>query len=164
MARPPKYNWDKIKLDYESGLSQAEIHHKHEVPYNRLSERVKEWTVSEQARAVIKGFDEVSEVITELKGTNPDLARNVIDIVADKHPQFKKAMVALSSKLFNRMLSIADNATASEIPQIAKGMQIVTDTLGVSQRHASTTINNTNAVQNEAPTVVFQRIGNPTNN
>ena len=56
MARPAKYNWDKIKIDYESGLTQAEIHKKHEVPYNRLSERCKEWEISEQAKAVIKGF------------------------------------------------------------------------------------------------------------
>lgn len=145
MARPTKYDWDRIKLDYQSGLSQAEIRLKHNVPYNRLSEHVKEWEVSEQAKAVIKGFDEVSEVITELKGTNPALAQNVLDIVQQKHPEFKKAMVALSSKLFNRMLKIADGATANEIPQLAKGMQTITDTLGVSQRHAKSGDVNVNA-------------------
>ena len=156
MARPAKYDWDKIKLDYQSGLSQSEIHKKHEVPYNRLSERCKEWEQSEQAKAVIKGFDGVSEVLTELKGSNPELAKNVIDIVADKHPQFKKAMVALSSKLFNRMLAIADEASASEIPQLAKGMQTITDTLGVTQRHPKTEISNTNAVS--TPTqIIIQR-------
>ena len=60
----------------------------------------------------------------------------VLDIVADKHPQFKKAMVALSSKLFNRMLKLADDAEASDINYLAKGMQTITDTLGISQRHA----------------------------
>lgn len=136
MSRPAKYDWEKIRLDYESGLTQAQIRLKHNVPYNRLSERAKDWEASEQAKAVIKGFDEVSEAITELKGTSPALAQNVLDIVQQKHPEFKRAMVALSSKLFDRMLKIADTATALEIPQLAKGMQTVTDTLGVSQRHA----------------------------
>ena len=136
MARPQKYNWDKIKIDYESGLSQSEIHHKHEVPYNRLSERCKEWQQSEQAKAIIKGFDEVTEAVTELKGSNPELAKNVMDIVVDKHPQFKKAMVALSSKIFNRALVIADTANAQDLTHLSKAMQTTTDTLGVTQRFA----------------------------
>ncbi len=139
MARPQKYDWQKIEIDYKAGLSQAELHYKYEVPYNRLSERCKEWEQSEHAKAIIKSFDEVSEQVTELKGSNPELVQPVLDIVTQKHPEFKKAMVALSSKLFNRMLKIADEATASDIPQLAKGMQTITDTLGVSQRHAPKT-------------------------
>lgn len=148
MARPPKYDWDKIKIDYECGLTQAQIRMKHEVPYNRLSERCKNWQVSEQAKSVIKGFDEVSEVLVELKEKHPDLAKNTLDIVQQKHPEFKKAMVALSSKLFNRMLKIANEATASEIHSLAKGMQTITDTLGVSQRHAAKSDVNVNTQMN----------------
>lgn len=159
MSRPAKYDWEKIRLDYESGLTQAQIRLKHNVPYNRLSERAKDWEASEQAKAVIKGFDEVSEAITELKGSNPDLAKNVLDIVQQKHPEFKRAMVALSSKLFNRMMKIADTATAMEIPQLAKGMQTVTDTLGVSQRHApKSDVNLVNANQTNIEEITFKRI------
>ena len=58
-------------------------------------------------------------------------------------------MVALSSKLFNRMLKLADDAEASDINSLAKGMQTITDTLGISQRHApKQDINLTNAQQN----------------
>jgi len=149
VARPAKYDWDKIRLDYESGLSQSEIHHKHDVPYNRLSERCKEWEQSEQAKAIIKGFGEVSEAVTELKGTNPDIAKNVLDIVKDKHPQFKQAMVALSSKIFNRALKITEDASASDLVSLAKGMQTVTDTLGISQRHASQQIQVNTQVNNQ---------------
>ena len=156
MARPQKYDWAKIEIDYKAGLSQSELHQKYEVPYNRLSERCKEWEQSEHAKAIIKGFDNISEVVTELKGTNPELVQPVLDIVAEKHPQFKKAMVALSIKLFNRMLKIADEASASEIPSLAKGMQTVTDTLGISQRHApKIEVNNTNAQQNNQPTQII---------
>jgi hypothetical protein len=149
MARPQKYPWDKIEIDYKAGLSQSELHNKYEVPYNRLSERCKEWEQSELAKSVIKGFDDISEQVTELKGTSPELVQPVLDIVSDKHPQFKKAMVALSSKLFNRMLKLADDAEASDINSLAKGMQTITDTLGISQRHApKQDINLTNAQQN----------------
>lgn len=153
MARPAKYNWDKIKIDYESGLSQSEIHHKHEVPYNRLSERCKEWQQSEQAKAIIKGFDEVTEAVTELKDKHPDLAKNVMDIVIEKHPQFKKAMVALSSKIFNRALAIADTATAQDLTYLSKAMQTTTDTIGVTQRHASSAVINNANVQQEVKTI-----------
>lgn len=157
MARPQKYDWAKIEIDYKAGLSQAELHKKYEVPYNLLSERAKKWEQNEQAKAVIKGFDEVSEVVTELKRTNPELVQPVLDIVTQKHPEFKKAMIALSGKLFNRMLKIADEATANEIPQLAKGMQTITDTLGISQRHASNQVNvQTNT--NMAPQVIERRI------
>ena len=161
MARPQKYPWDKIEIDYKAGLSQSELHNKYEVPYNRLSERCKEWEQSELAKSVIKGFDDISEQVTELKGTSPELVQPVLDIVSDKHPQFKKAMVALSSKLFNRMLKLADDAEASDINSLAKGMQTITDTLGISQRHApKSDVNLVNAQQNNENTqIVFKRIG-----
>lgn len=146
-GRPPKYDWKIVQLDYESGLSPADLHKKHEVPYNRLSEHIKKWEQSDKAQAIIRGFDKVSEAVSDLKSDRPDLAKNVMDIIVDRHPQFKKAMVALSSKIFNRALAIADNATASDLSQLSKAMQTTTDTLGVSQRHAKTEINNTNAVQ-----------------
>lgn len=154
MARPAKYNWEKIRIDFESGLTPAEIHKKHDVPYNRLSEQMKKWEVSEQARFAIKGFDEVSEVITELKGTNPALAQNVIDIITQKNPEFKKAMATLSGKLFTRMIELSNTATASDVQQIAKGMQTVTDTLGISQRHA----NQSNTVNVQTNTAVQTNI------
>ena len=162
MARPQKYPWDKIEIDYKSGLSQSELHNKYEVPYNRLSERCKEWEQSELAKSVIKGFDYISEQVTELKGTSPELVQPVLDIVADKHPQFKKAMVALSSKLFNRMLKLADDANASDITSLAKGMQTITDTIGISQRHAPRAeVKLTNGDDNSTTNtqIVFKRIG-----
>lgn len=141
MARPQKYPWDKIKLDFESGLQRADIHRKYDVPYNRINEHVKTkgWVQSEQAKAIIKDFDDVSYRVSELKAENPELVKNTIDIIIDRHPQFKRAMVALSGKLFNKMMKLADDAKAQDINNLAKGMQTITDTLGISQRHANTT-------------------------
>ena len=138
MARPNKYDWKNIRLDLEAGLAQEYIHKKYEVPYDAINKHLKRnpLVVSQEANSIIKGFDEVSQQVSQLKDKHPDLAKRTMDIVQEKHPEFKKAMVALSSKLFNRMLQLAPNVEAKDIPALAKGMQTITDTIGVSQRHA----------------------------
>lgn len=151
MARPAKYDWDNIRLDLEAGQSHEYVRKKYNVEYDVINKHLKRnpLQINQDAKSVIKAFDEVSQSLSQVADKSPELAQNVMDIVTQKHPEFKKAMVALSSKLFNRMLKIADEATANEIPQLAKGMQTITDTLGVSQRHApKTDINLTNAQQN----------------
>lgn len=158
MARPSKYDWKNIRLDLEAGLPHESVHKKYDVPYDAINKHLirNPLVVSQEANAIIKGFDEVSQQVSQLKDKRPDLTQRTLDIIQDKHPQFKQAMVALSSKLFNRMLKITDEATASDIPQLAKGMQTITDTLGITQRHANTTINNTNATQNVDNTITVK--------
>ncbi|MEA2090956.1 MAG: hypothetical protein U9O83_01160 [Campylobacterota bacterium] len=157
MARPSKYDWKNIRLDLEAGLSHEYVHKKYEVPYDAINKNLKRnpLQVSQEADAVIKGFDEVSQQVSQLKDKQPELAKRTMDIVAEKHPEFKKAMVALSSKLFNRMLQLAPEAEARDIPNLAKGMQTVTDTLGVTQRHAPKTEINT---QNNQQTNIVMEI------
>ncbi len=155
-----KIDWTPILADYQTGqYSLNQLSKKHNVSKGALSYRLKEIDTSliEQSNAVIKGFDDSIEQLEQLRLNNPQVAEKVIDIVTQKHPEFKKAMIALSGKLFNRMLKIADEATANEIPQLAKGMQTITDTLGISQRHASNQVNiQTNT--NIAPQVIERRI------
>lgn len=132
-------DWTPILADYQTGqYSISKLAEKHGVSKSTLSERVKDLdrTVQDKAKAVVQSFDDSIEQLIELRTEQPIVAQKVVDVVTQKHPEFKKAMVALSSKLFNRMLKIADEASASDIPQLAKGMQTITDTLGVSQRHA----------------------------
>ena len=147
-----KIDWDPILAEYQTGqYSLNKLAEKHNVSKGALSYKLKEVDKSliEQSNTVIKGFDDSIEQLEQLRLNNPQVAEKVIDIVTQKHPEFKKAMVALSGKLFNRMLKIADEATANEIPQLAKGMQTITDTLGISQRHApKQDINLTNVQQN----------------
>lgn len=139
MGRPSKYNWKAIKLDYECGITQAEIVKKHNVPHSRLSATIKakEWQVSQQANSIIGGFDEVSQQTIELSNESPELAKNVVDIVLQKHPQFKKAMLALSGAIFKRGMEIAPEANATDLNALSKAMQTTTDTIGVSQRHSN---------------------------
>jgi len=138
MARPSKYDWVNIRLDIEAGLPHESVHKKYDVPYDAINKHLirNPLVVSQEANAIIKGFDEVSQQVSQLKDKRPDLTQRTLDIIQDKHPQFKQAMVALSSKIFNRALKITDDASASDLVSLARGMQTVTDTLGISQRHA----------------------------
>jgi transposase-like protein len=153
-------DWNPILADYQTGqYSISKLAEKHGVSKSTLSERVKglDRTVRDRAEAVVKSFDDSIEQLIELRTEQPIIAQKVVDIVTQKHPEFKKAMVALSSKLFNRMLKLADSAEANEIPSLAKGMQTITDTLGVSQRHApKSDVSLVNAQQNVdvAPTQI----------
>ncbi|MDR0579771.1 MAG: hypothetical protein LBG21_04130 [Campylobacteraceae bacterium] len=162
MARPQKYDWEKIKIDYQSGLSKADIHKKHDIPYTTLNDYLKrqgcKWEVSKQAKNTTKAIIGVSEAVSELNNENPALAKavidNAMDIVNKNIPEFKKAMVVIFSKLSQRCIELAPNATASEILTLAKAAQTITDTLNISQRHANSQINIQNNQQNIAPTKI----------
>lgn len=155
-------DWNPIIADYQTGqYSITKLAQKYEVSKSTLSVKVKELDgeITEQAKAVIQGFDDSIEQLSNIRNEHPEIAEKIVDIVTQKHPEFKKAMVSLSAKLFNRMMKIADEATATEIPRLAKGMQTITDTLGVSQRHApKIEVANTNAQQNSETTITFKRI------
>lgn len=139
MPRPSKYDWNNIRLDLEAGQTNEYVHKKYDVPYDALNKHLKRnpLRVSQEAKDVISGFDEVSQQVIQLADKQPELAERAIDIVKEKHPEFKQAMIHLSSKLFNRMMALSDEANASEVVSLSKGMQTVTDTLGITQRHAS---------------------------
>ena len=149
-------DWKPILTEYQTGqYSISKLAEKHEVSKSTLSQKVKELdnSVTEQAKAVISSFDNSIEQLSNIATEHPNIANKIVDIVTDKHPQFKKAMVALSSKIFNRALVIADTANAQDLTHLSKAMQTTTDTLGVTQRHSTSQVNvNTQTnVQNNIP-------------
>ncbi len=157
MARPPKYPWKEILIDLEVGLTHAEVHKKYKVPYSSLTNYLKKnpLVINQQAKTAIEGFSTVNEVVSEVSEQNPEHAQAIIDIVTQRHPQFKRAMLALSGAIFKRGMEIAPEATATDLNSLSKAMQTTTDTLGVSQRHApKTEINNNNAQQNNHNEIV----------
>lgn len=134
-----KIDWTPIMADYQTGqYSISFLAKKYEVSKSTLSVRVKalDNEINEQSKAVIAGFESSIEQLSNIATEHPKVAEKIVDIINDKHPEFKKAMVSLSGKLFRRMLELAPDSTAGEVPQLAKGMQTITDTLGISQRHA----------------------------
>jgi len=164
MARPTKHEWNKIKLDYECGLSKAEIHKKYDIPYSTLSEYIKnnKWTVSEQTKTIIKGISEVSVVISELKNENPELAKNAIELAVDeisKHiPQYRKMISVIFSNMLDKTSELVGQAkTPKDLLDLAKAIQTQTDTIGISQRHANQQINTQINTQVEQKKIVFVR-------
>lgn len=158
MARPSKYPWKEIIIDLEVGISRAEVHKKYKVPYSSITNYIKKHglEINEQAKTAIEGFSTVNEAVSEVSENNPDHARAIIDIVTHRHPQFKKAMIALGGAIFKRGLEIAPNANATDLNALSKAMQTTTDTIGISQRHApKVEVNNQNNQQTKVDIVGY---------
>lgn len=67
MARPQKYDWAKIEIDYRAGLSQKEF-----------------------KDLVISMMDKVAENYENLKSEDPILAQRVMEIISNERPKEKR--------------------------------------------------------------------------
>lgn len=81
MARKNKYNWEKIKAEYELGKTQSYLVKKYDIPHSTISTRIKKesWVVSEVEIDAIVGFRDATEVVTEVitnKGNTPEKNRS----------------------------------------------------------------------------------------
>jgi DNA-binding XRE family transcriptional regulator len=150
---------DKIISDYNIGKSQNSIAEKYNLSPATINKICKGLTpkYKEKVNTVVAIESELSH---ESEYQSECFYKEVNDLLRNKRLIFSAQQKAVRKA--TTMLDQIDSA--SDLKAIIDGIDKASITLGVSQRHASTTINNTNAVQNEAPTVVFQRIGNPTNN
>lgn len=93
--------------------------------------------------------DEVShrERVTALADANPEVANTLMEMVNEVAPDFVSKVALFSSELVDksRTLLKGEYIDASDIANLAKAIQTVTDTVGVTQRHASAAqINNNN--------------------
>jgi hypothetical protein len=165
MARPAKYDWERIKLDYESGLAPADLHKKYDIAYNILSYQIKKngWVVIEQAKSITEAFNGVIEQVIELNDKNPKLAKiaveKVIDDIGSRMPEYRKSISIIFHNLLIQTDKVLQKAkTASDIVQLSKAVQIQTDSIGVTQRHASSQVNIQNNQNNEQKTVIFKRV------
>jgi hypothetical protein len=64
MARPQKYDWAKIEIDYKAGMSQEEF-----------------------TDLIINIMDEVAEKYEKLKNEDPILAQRVMEIISNEKPK-----------------------------------------------------------------------------
>jgi len=87
MARPPKYDWKSIRLDLESGMTHEYVHKKHKVPYDTLNRHLKRnpIEVNQAAKGAINDLDKVSQVICQVEEKRPDIAKNIVDIAAERN-------------------------------------------------------------------------------
>ena len=185
MARPSKHDWKEIQRHYESGMSFPDIVKKFKCPRSSLSERAKEWTVNEQAKAVVKEITTVTEQINELNEQDSELARVATEIGQNKADK----MLAISTVAENLLLRINQSIIKNEKLELVKVKQYIDGrvdsetvepiavahgsgdhkahaeaidklaiTIGAAERHApKTEITNTNATQNNTKRVTIAR-------
>jgi len=176
VARPSKYDWDEIKRYYQSGMSFPDIVKKFKCPRSSLSERAKEWDISEQAKSVIMGIANVTEQINELSEQDNELARVATTIGHDKAAK----ILAINTVAENLLLRINESIIKNEKLELVKVKQYIDGrvdsetvepiivahgssdhkahaeaidriavTIGAAERHApKTEINNQNLTQN----------------
>jgi len=86
MGRPSKYDWKAIRLDLEAGQENEYVHKKYDVPYDAINKHLKRnpLEVNQQAKHALKGFDEISQVISQVEDKHPELARTVLEIASER--------------------------------------------------------------------------------
>ncbi len=185
MARPTKHDWEEIQRHHESGMSHPDIVKKFKCPRSSLSERAKEWSVNEQAKAVVKEIATVTEQINELNEQDNELARVATEIGVKKADK----VLAINTVAENLLVRINESIIKNEKVELVKVKQYVDGrvdgetvepvvvahgasdhkahadaidkiavTVGAAERHApKTEITNTNATQNNTKRVTIAR-------
>ena len=150
MGRPAKYDWANIRADLELGESKAYVHKKYNVPYNAINNHLKGAPIgiNAEAQAVVEEFSKVTEQIKEIVSEQPEVGAKVLDLLEEKHPQFKKQLATLTSNMLTRANQLVKDADAIGINHLAKGIQTTTDTAGITQRHSPRAVTTMNVQQN----------------
>ena len=161
MARPQKYQQEFIdkmgRLFMTGKKSQEDICKEHSIPKSTFSKwkDKHKWTVSEQTSKAISDFVEVSG---QLVNIDPNLIEEAKEIISEetKHLAFFQKSGMLNQKLYDRGLAIIEKETRETPDAIFQYMPYLESHSRSTQRNKetvlgkepSTTINNTNAQQN----------------
>lgn len=150
MARPAKYNWERIRAEYECGITQAELVRKYEVDKSLLSKKVRaeEWKISPQTNAAIKGFSEGYSTILQEVGKNPIVADLIADEVNSFDAEIARGVSDLNRSLIRQAREIANSgeANAGDLRSLASVSKSVADIHGISKGSGVTINNQNNAV------------------
>lgn len=150
MARPAKYNWERIRAEYECGITQAELVRKYDLNKGRLSDRIKSegWVVSKQQEAAIKGFRESYETIFETCESAPIVAELAADEIESFDAEMARGIRALNKTLINqsRLIANSGEANAGDLRSLASVSKSVADIHGISKGSGVTINNQNNAV------------------
>jgi hypothetical protein len=148
MARPTKYNWEKIRKDLECGQNHEYVHKKYDVAYDVINKHLKRnpLEINQGAKSIIKGFDEVSQVISQVRDKRPDLVETATKIAIERNRHidlFTKSILrnqAFADSKINDESNLNDLDTHSRLTNRNKD--------GVLGKEPTNVINNTNAQQN----------------
>jgi hypothetical protein len=81
MARISTHTWNEIQKDFESGMSQADIRKKYDISPSTLGSKIKRdgWRLSQDQKAILSEFKEVSAKISESHSQANDLQKKEIE-------------------------------------------------------------------------------------
>ncbi len=88
MARPPKYDREAIKRDYEAGTPKKKIREKFNVPRNTLDNWIRDekWVINEHADKAMSHLRAVSGEMGQIAQECPKILPNVIDRIKEETP------------------------------------------------------------------------------
>ncbi len=124
MARPSKYDWDKIEADFKAGVPKDEIRRRYRVPRNTLDNRIRDQklTVSEDARAVMQGFGAVSGHLGAVEAKNPEILPSLYDRIATE-TDFDIRAGRIVIKAMQKIETIVEKGTKLEKVNVGMGIQ-----------------------------------------
>ena len=132
----------------EVGQPHEYIHKKYGVPYDAINKHLKRnpLEVNQQAESIVRGLDEVSQVICQVADKRPDLVEAATDIAIERNSHiefFTKSILrnqSIANKKINENSDLGDLETHSRLTNRNKD--------GVLGKEPSSVINNANIQQN----------------
>jgi len=147
-GRPSKYNWESIKVAYESGFEKDEIVKKFKVSKAILTNKINKerWAIKCDVTADINELNATSHKITQNYTKDEKVAEMFIDrvnTIADDNE-----LMQGTRKISKLLLSvIAQNKNEINLKNIKTVSSTLKDIENIANPRPDTVINNTNAMQ-----------------
>ncbi len=132
--------WSEIYTRIASGQSMEEIAkmygHGRMITLWAIEEGVEPRKDYEEA---VSTSIEARERIREIAKTDPTAAKTLMEIANETRPDLATEVVLASADIIDRVRDLVrgDYVQPSDMPHLAKAIQTCTDTIGITQRHAS---------------------------
>jgi len=160
MARE-KYDWKKIKADYEIGKSKSYIHKKYGVPYSTLSTKISRevWEIANNETSAISEFRSGCEQVSEVIANNSDNKEKVEAIVDELNTIMQDNELVINNRIllksFQGLISSGIKNGIYESPQdIKSGVSAIKDIESVANpQKGEITVSTQNNTQNNTQNI-----------
>jgi len=124
MARPSPYDWKSIEADFKAGLTVDKICRKHTIEKKTLQNKIydKKWEVSGNAKAIMKGLEQVSGNLGQLQAEEPEILDAVYDRIKTES-EFDVSAGSLAMKIMKGLHTVVDNGKSYERVNVGNGVQ-----------------------------------------
>ena len=123
-GRPSKYNWEAIEGEYRAGVQINDICRKHGIAKKTLQNKVSAelWEVSGGAKAVMKGFEEVSGILGTIEEESPEILPALYDRISTE-TEFDIMAGRIVTKTLRKLESVVDSGKKLEKVGVGGGIQ-----------------------------------------